>query len=237
MTDEWALPNVAIEIVDEESIEKKPGAFLHLRRLKLQLRREGAEASAVFPYDMIERRLTDAVVCVLWARRGDDVVVCLRSSLRPPLYFRPGLPLPLPADGQASIWELPAGLIEPDEVGEAGLRRCAARETAEETGLDTSSEQFAFLGEKVYVTPGVFAEAIHFLEAEVDPERRGVPVGDGSPVEDDAELRFVPLDEAIDAIDRGILVDMKTEVALRRLRARLDRERAAKRADEQGAAR
>lgn len=218
MSDEWELPKVEIEIVDEDhGVANQPGGFLRLRRMKLRVRRDGGEPSAIFPYDIVERRATDAVVCVLWAMHEGTFVVCLRSSLRPPLAFRPELTLPLPADGQAMIWELPAGLIEADEVGEDGLRDCASRETKEETGLLVASERFSFLGTKVYVSPGVLAEAIYFLEAEVDLDRRVEPTGDGSPVEDDPLIRFVPLAEAIAAIDHGLVVDMKTEIALRRL--------------------
>ena len=43
---------------------------------------------------------------------------------------------------------------------------------------------------------------------------------DGSPVEADAHVRFVPLDDALAATRAGVVADVKTEVALRRLAER-----------------
>ncbi len=221
------LPRIELEVVDDHTAKMGSGeGFLRVRRLSLRNRYADGTASAVYRYDMIERDAMDAVGIVLFARGAggvEDARVCLRSSLRPPLHFRPGQHIPLPDAGDPVQWEIPAGLIEPDEQGEEGVRACAARETLEEVGLVTPPEAFRRLGPQVALTPGAFGEKIHFMVAEVDPDARSVPEHDG-PVEERAEVRFVALSSAIEATRDGRVVDAKTEVGLRRLAEMLDRE-------------
>ena len=88
---------------------------------------------------------------------------------------------------------------------------------AEEVGLDVSPDAFGPLGPAVALSPGVLGERVHFLHALVDPTRAGVPGLDGSPVEERALIRFVPLSRALEAIREGRVADVKTEVAVRRL--------------------
>jgi ADP-ribose pyrophosphatase len=66
----------------------------------------------------------------------------------------------------------------------------------------------------------MFGELFHFVSAEVRaPEEAVSPPTDGSPFEEGAALEWVALDEAIRRCDDGRIVDLKTELALRRLRA------------------
>ena len=219
MTADWRKPGVAVEVLgDRSSVVPEREGFLRVRRYELRNRYDDGASSAPYRYDVIERRATDAVVIVLFARRPDDGLdVCLRSSLRPPLAFRAGYAVPVDADDGPVLWELPAGLVEPDERGEAGLRACAARETREETGFEVAAEAFERIGPSVYLSPGTLAEKLHYLVAEVDPATRGVPTEDGSPVEARAFVRMVPLAEALEACDDGRIADAKTEGGLRRL--------------------
>ena len=74
------------------------------------------------------------------------------------------------------------------------------------------------------MSPGLIAEKLHFVYAEVfDSDPRAEPAGDGHPVEERALSRFVPIGAALSAIDTQRLHDVKTEVALFRLRERLSR--------------
>jgi ADP-ribose pyrophosphatase len=218
------LPNIAIDVVADHSAELRGDAgFLRLRRVTLQNRRPDGSRSRAYRYDLVERDAMDAVAIVLVAPSADGgaLRVCLRSALRPPLAFRSGYALPLaePAPHPV-VWEVPAGLVEPDEHGEAGLRACAARETLEETGLAVAESSFSPLGPPVVLSPGVLAEKVHFFLAEVDPGAAGTPTEDGSPVEADAVVCFVPLHLALAAVRDGRVGDVKTEVALRRLAER-----------------
>lgn len=216
------LPGVRLEVL-EERLEAPEGAFLRLRRLRIRNRWDDGVESAAYRYDVLERDAVDAVTVVLWARPAEgrargEPFVCLRSSLRPPLALRPRYRLPLPEpEPRPLLWELPAGLVEANEVGEEGLRACAARETLEETGLVVPPEAFRPLGPPFFLSPGVVAEQIHLFHAEVDPAARREPETDGHPVEARARVVFVPLAEALG----GALRDVKTELGLRRFREML----------------
>jgi len=210
---EWQPPRIEVLREEDLSPEHAPG-FLRLRRWRLRNRYADGRTSEAYLYDMVERRATDAVVLALHDGGGR---VCLRSSLRPPVTFRTELPVPVDAEVSPVMWELPAGLVEPDERGEAGLRACAARETLEETGFRIAADAFVPLGAPVFLSPGVIAERLYYFAAEVDPAERGTPTEDGTPVEEGAAVRFVSLEEAIAAADAGHVGDAKSELGLRRL--------------------
>lgn len=214
-------PEVAVEVVEDRSASARcDEGFLRLRRLVLRNRYGDGTESAEYRYDLVERDALDAVAIVLWAEGPEGPLVCLRSALRPPLAFRPSYPLPLSEREGPVQWEVPAGLVEPDEVGEAGLRGCAARETLEEVGLALEPHAFERLGPAACLSPGVLAEKLHYLAARVDPSLRTAPTEDGTPVEERAEVRFVRLSDALDACRDGRVADLKTEVAIRRLHER-----------------
>lgn len=218
---DWTTPKIEITVVaDKSATARCDQGFLRVQRLTLTNRHEGGEQSEAYPYDMVQRDALDAVVVVLH-RTGDDgtSMVCVRSSLRPPLAFRDPATTPLEGDHDPVVWEVPAGLIEPGEKGMDGVRACAARETLEETGYDVRPDAFSSLGPACYLSPGVLAEQLHFCVASVDGLSEGAPTLDGSPVEAGMKVLFVPLDEALSALDSGRIADAKSEVALRRFAA------------------
>lgn len=210
-------PKVRIETLgDRSSTTRSDEGFVRVRRLTLRNHYEGRPASDAYAYDCVERAAIDAVGIVLYARSPDRV--CLRSAIRPPLSLRPGyrLPIPDPA-GEPTLFEIPAGLVEEDEHGEEGLRACAARETLEEVGLEVAPDAFFRLGPGIFLSPGLSAEKLYVLAAEVDPDAAGAPTLDGSPVEEHAAIRWLGVDEALAACRDGRLEDAKSEVAIRRL--------------------
>lgn len=219
------LPAIGVTVLDDASARSRlDEGFLTLRRLRLENRYADGERSSPYPYDVVEREALDAVCVLLHAPGPDEPRVLLRSALRPPLAFRAGRALPFPHEPGELLWELPAGLVEREEVGEAGLRRCASREVLEETGFSLAPEAFEALGAPVFLSPGVIAEKVHFLSAQVDPSRRGVPTEDGTPTEERAEIAMIPLSEALSACERGEIADAKTELGLLRFaRARGNR--------------
>ena len=101
------------------------------------------------------------------------------------------------------IWELPAGVLAPDEPPEA----CAARELAEETGV--VARELRHLG-TILTTPGFCDERIHLFLA------RGLMDGSHAREFDEAiaEIARVPLAEALARVRNGEIVDGKTIVGL-----------------------
>ena len=205
---------VGYDIVSDERIGDC--GFLRLRRLRLRVRRSDGTLSGEGLYDVVERPMgKDAVVLVLWHRASDGVRVLLRAAPRVPLWFRD------PALGSRHT-ELVAGILEAGEDDWPAIQQRAVAEAHEEAGVRIDAATVTRLGAASFPTPGMFAELFHFVAAEVrDPDAAEPPPTDGSPFEEGATLQWLPLDEALRRCEAGDIPDLKTELALRRLRATL----------------
>ena len=203
-----------VEWIDDESPPTPPGAWLRHRRPRMRAVYADGTFSEPFTYEHVERKATDAVVLLMHF----EGKVLLRTSLRPPLAVRTQLVVPLQDQETDSpmLWEVPAGLIEPEEQGPEGIRACAVREALEETGVVLTQDALTPLGPPSFLCPGVIAEQLHYFAAELSTDTLGSADGDGSPVEERAALAFVPFAEAL-ALTR----DVKTELGVRRLMAHL----------------
>jgi 8-oxo-dGTP pyrophosphatase MutT (NUDIX family) len=110
---------------------------------------------------------------------------------------------------QDFLWEIPAGKLDAGEQPEV----CAVRELREETGV--TADRWTSLG--LYIpAPGIFTELIHlYLARELD-------VGAASPdADEELELKWLPLDEAISHVLKGDWNDGKTAMALWRTQYQL----------------
>lgn len=191
-------------VLEAERVGQGEG-FLQIRRLRLRL--DGPPLQNVaFDYDVVTRRALDAVVVAAHYRLGGERHVLLRSSLRPPLWARD------PA-ADATLWELPAGLVEPGE----SFAQAAVRELFEETGARVAEDALRPLGPPMLPAPALIAEVQAFFEVEIDPSRLEPPPGDESPLEMISVLSPVPLREALELCASGRIRDAKTELGLRRL--------------------
>ncbi len=201
------------------------GGFLAIRRLRMRNRRPDGTLSDRYVCDFVVRPYgLDAIVVVLWHRRGDGgVAVLVREGLRPSLWFgRDPARLPIPDRGRhAVLTELVAGIIEENDRGEAGVRARAAAEVLEEAGFVIDPAAVELLGAGSFPSAGSMPEKFHYAAVEVDPSTQQALAGDGSPMEEGAVTRWLDLDDAIAACVRGELEDTKTELGLRRLRDRL----------------
>ena len=103
-----------------------------------------------------------------------------------------------------TLWEVPAGTLEPNEP----LEDCARRELAEETGY--TAARWRSLG-YLYASPGVLSEKLHLFIAE------DLTAGEARP-EPDEELEpvTVKLADALEMIARGEIKDAKTVTLLLR---------------------
>jgi 8-oxo-dGTP pyrophosphatase MutT (NUDIX family) len=110
---------------------------------------------------------------------------------------------------QDFLWEIPAGKLDAGEPPE----ECAVRELKEETGVQAG--RWNSLG--LYIpAPGLFTELIHLYLA------RDLKLGASSPdADEELELKWLPLDAAIDLVLRGEWNDGKTALALWRAQYQL----------------
>ncbi|MBK9033434.1 MAG: NUDIX hydrolase [Myxococcales bacterium] len=218
------MGDVRFEIDHDEVVGQ--GGFLTIRRLRMHNRRADGSRSAGYVCDFVQRPYAqDAVVILLWHRDAAGAVqVLLRVGMRPALAFGrdPGR-APVP-DRRTDGWlvELPAGIVEVDDHGRAGLLARAAAEAHEEGGFAIAPAALVVLGAGVYPSPGSMPEKYYFVAAEVEPGAQQALGGDGSPMEEGAETAWWPLDRAIAAGVAGELEDGKTELGLRRLRDHLE---------------
>ncbi|MDE1923444.1 MAG: NUDIX hydrolase [Gammaproteobacteria bacterium] len=107
------------------------------------------------------------------------------------------------------LWEIPAGKLDAGEAPAA----CAVRELREETGVTAGT--WSDLG-RYFPAPAIFTEVIHLFLA------RDLEIGPPAPdADEELELRWLALDEAIDLVLRGEISDGKTALGLVRARHRL----------------
>ena len=100
------------------------------------------------------------------------------------------------------LWEIPAGKLDAGEQPAV----CAVRELQEETGV--TADRWTALG--LYIpAPAIFTEVIHLYLA------RDLQVGPASPdADEELELLWLPLDQAIRHVLEGEWNDGKTALAL-----------------------
>lgn len=214
-------PDIRLELVEDLS-PPDAGGFLHLVRRRYVAVYPDGSRSQPFLYDAVGRRALDVVVIAAYYKQNDDWFVYLRSSVRPPLLMREPERLPLtPFASSGTLWELPAGLVEAHEQTESGVVQAAQRELLEEIGCDVDVERLRSLGPNTFPAPGMVGEQHIYFAVEVDPNSRKEPGLDGSALEHGGHVIAVRLSQALAACDSGELQDGKSELALRRLQARL----------------
>ena len=115
---------------------------------------------------------------------------------------------------QRSIYELPAGKLNPGEDPAV----CARRELEEETGYSTSS---LVKLTAIYSTPGFCNEVLHiYLATGLKKTAGGQQLEEG---ESSLTIEVVPFDRALAMIDRGEIVDGKTICGLLMVASRTKR--------------
>jgi ADP-ribose pyrophosphatase len=202
-------PDIRLVVARDRTPESRAtGGFLDVRRLDLVARYPDGGESATFAYDVAARTALDAVVIAACFRQDGELFVYLRSAVRPPCALRP---LPPAHDGR--LWELPAGLVEPDE----DPAECAARELGEELGFEATAAAMRPLGGWTFPAPGMIGERHLYFAVDVDPRARREPTEDGSALEHGAAIVALPVRDALEHCRSGAIRDAKTELALRRL--------------------
>ncbi|MEZ5989563.1 MAG: NUDIX hydrolase [Planctomycetota bacterium] len=214
-----------IEILEDVSEFRGPKeGFLKLSRLLLRNRYADGTVSEPYDCDIVSRAHVDAVTIVLFQRGPNgDVRVGLRENLRAPVFLRRHKDRILwPEDPPfTTLIETVAGVLEPDGEAEdldTALDRRAAEECLEEVGISVKPGNILPLGGASFPTPGIGDEKVHFRAVEVDLSKAVPPTGDGSVMEEVGGLVVLDLVHALQACREGRIADMKTEIALCRLR-------------------
>jgi ADP-ribose pyrophosphatase len=194
--------------------------FLRVRRLRVRNQRADGTHSPVYRVDVIDRPRLDAVAVLVYRRAPGGLEVLTRQNLRPAAHFREGHSMTIP-DGRSHLYceEIVAGLLEPEDHGEAGLRQRAASEVLEEAGYVVAPQAVRLLGPPFFVAPGIISEKIFLAAVDVTGLQGSEPQGDGSPLEEGGTLRWRTLESMEAALAGGEIQDAKTELALRRLLA------------------
>jgi ADP-ribose pyrophosphatase len=211
----------SIDIVEDRTAQSRcDEGFLKVSRLLLQNIYADGSRSQTYACDVVSRPGADAVVAILYELGPDgEITTVLREAPRPPIYLRKFKRFEHPDPGEySSIVEVVAGIVEEGDGAHAdGLRRRASIEAREEAGFDAPADSFVAVGGESFASPGTSDEKVYFCAGPVRLEERSTPSGDGSVMEESAELVLRSLAEAIEACRTGEIPDMKTEVALLRL--------------------
>ena len=211
-----------IEVVEDVTARSRcDEGFLHIKRLVCRNRHADGSTSRDYRVDVVDRPIPDAVAVLIWRRGARGIEVLTRKGLRPAAHLRKSLTLPVPDPRPYLLLEeLVAGILEPEDRGEAGVRRRAAEETQEEAGFAVSPEEVTLLGNSFFLAPGILSEKIHPTAVEVTGRPQGTPHGDGSPLEEGATLHWRPIDALLEACRTGDVEDAKTEIMAGRFLAR-----------------
>jgi ADP-ribose pyrophosphatase len=214
-----------IELVEDLSARSRcDEGFLRVKRLVCRNRHADGSTSRDYRVDVVDRPIPDAVAVLVWRRAGQGIEVLTRCTLRPAAHFRATLPLPVPDPRPYLLLEeLVAGVLEPEDRGEAGLRRRAAEETLEEAGYRVAPDEVTLLGGSFFLAPGILSEKIHPTAVEVTGRSQQTPEGDGSPLEEGATLHWWPIHALLEACRSGEVEDAKTEISVARFLAGVGR--------------
>jgi GDP-mannose pyrophosphatase NudK len=141
--------------------------------------------------------------------RGNGATILLVDPDRQTVVLTRQFRLPAYLNGHADgmLVEAPAGLLDGDDP-ETAIRR----EAEEETGFQV--ESVTRVGE-LFMSPGSVTERVTFFTGTYSRAGRGSAGGGIADEGEDIEVVELRLDEAIEMIDRGEIVDAKTVLLLR----------------------
>lgn len=225
------MPKVQdIEVVEDlTDASTLARGFIKMRRVRMRNAYDGGGHSKEYPVDFVYRTPHDSVCVILYGYMNEmqqrtapeDPYVVVRRGLRPTLRLR-GL-------DNFFLEEVVAGVLEHGDAEESdGVGIRAIEEIKEETGLQDPLNVLHH-GTSLFASPGYTSEQLNFMRAELPfgvinhirmngDDENLVETGDGSPMEDGGRLLCIPLSMAINFCRTGTFRDMKTEVALCRLR-------------------
>ncbi|AOI91480.1 NUDIX domain-containing protein [Burkholderia pseudomultivorans] len=139
--------------------------------------------------------------------RGNGTTILLRNATTGDVLLTRQFRMPAFVNGHdGMLLEAAAGLLD-DATPDARIRA----EAEEETGYRVRGVRKVF---EAFMSPGSVTEKLHFFVGEYDASLR---TGDGGGVAEegeDLEVVEMPLQAALDAVERGEIVDAKTIMLL-----------------------
>jgi len=158
------------------------------RLLRVDVDSVVAPDGTAFDLEMVRHPGAAAVVPLLSAPGVKDPTILMLRQFR------------YAAGGQ--IWEVPAGVLEPEE----SPLECAQRELLEETGATAASMEYLTT---IFTTPGFTDERIHLFLA------TNLTVGEPNHERDELiEVTAQPMSRVLEMIRDGEIVDGKTLAAI-----------------------
>ena len=171
----------------------------------------------MYRVDVIDRPRLDAVAVLVYRRTENGVELLTRHNLRPAAFFHSTQDAAIPDDRvHLRVEEIVTGLLEPSDRGVSGLKQRADAEVREEAGVEMSAEDIEILGAPIFVAPGILSEKIHLAAVDATGKPQRQPEGDGSPLEEGAEVRWRTIAQVLAACRSGEIQAAKTETAIGR---------------------
>jgi ADP-ribose pyrophosphatase len=179
-----------VDVIDKETVFK---GYVAVERYRLRHRLHGGGMSDVLDREVVERGHVSAVLPVDFAR---DKVVLIEQ-------FRPGA---FAAQENPWLVECVAGIIEPNETAEQVARREALEEAGCRVDVLIPVQWF-------FTTPGALTENVQLFCGVTDS--RGIGGVHGAVHEgEDIKVHVVPVDQALEMVDRGEIKNAITLIAL-----------------------
>lgn len=201
-----------------KSYEESNG-FISAKSADVEFHYSNSEEKKLMRVDYVTRRGSlDAVAILAWCKLAGSPYVYLRSCIRPALALRNWQETGRGEPYALNQWEIPAGIIDADEVGSIGVLNAASRELKEEIGGYVNPTYINKLGSEIFSSVGFSGERIYFTETELNIKHIETATLDGSPLEDNAEIILVSLKGIINAINMGRIRDSKTIIAIERFK-------------------
>ncbi len=140
--------------------------------------------------------------------RGNGAAILLYNPAKKTVILTKQFRLPSFINGNSTgmLIEACAGLLD-DESPEAGIRR----ETEEETGYKIKEVRKVF---KAYMSPGSVTEILYFFIAEYSADMKVNEGGGLAHEHENIEVLEMHINEAMDMIDKGEIIDAKTIMLL-----------------------
>lgn len=196
--------------------------FLTLSRRVVRNEYEDGSISRPYRFEMVERKGTDSVAIIPYLRKGHRLWILVKAGFRPALYYRGRRKAP--GEGKCSrtlTVEAIAGSLESGDRTRRDIDRRAVAELKEETGFQVRLGEVSTLGSGFFPSHGQCTEKIHLRAVELDPERRGEAVGDGSVNEAQTWTLLFEAEDLIRRCWEGEIEDPKIEIGVHRLLSRL----------------